>query len=253
VLDWSRCVPGSLYDMRTHEKTLRRTTRLLITALLVAFALAPVSASALAETAPAAYAPAALPTCALSSLPPEASDTLDLIHSGGPFPYPQDGTTFQNREGLLPSKPSGYYKEYTVETPGSPDRGARRLVAGGNTPTSPDTVYYTSDHYQSFCQVTTSSGIADCPLSSLPSQVASTIDLVHAGGPFPYAEDGTVYQNREGVLPANTSSYYHLYTVPTPGTADRGNRRLITGGGTATNPAILYYTPDRYATFCHVV
>lgn len=94
----------------------------------------------------------ALPTCALSSLPPEASDTLDLIHSGGPFPYEKDGTVFQNREGLLPSEASGYYHEYTVKTPGSPDRGARRLVGGGET-TSPAHVYYTADHYSSFCEV----------------------------------------------------------------------------------------------------
>ncbi|MFC0628871.1 ribonuclease domain-containing protein [Kribbella deserti] len=94
----------------------------------------------------------ALPTCALSSLPREASHTLELIHSGGPFPYDRDGTVFQNREGLLPSATSGYYREYTVKTPGSPDRGARRLVGGGRA-TSPAYVYYTSDHYASFCEV----------------------------------------------------------------------------------------------------
>lgn len=70
-------------------------------------------------------ATAAIPSCDLSSLPPEASDTLDLIHSGGPFPYDQDGTVFQNREGILPSESTGYYHEYTVKTPGSPDRGAQ--------------------------------------------------------------------------------------------------------------------------------
>ncbi|MGH3489739.1 MAG: ribonuclease domain-containing protein, partial [Actinopolymorphaceae bacterium] len=77
----------------------------------------------------------ALPGCAASSLPAEAAETLDLIHAGGPFPYEQDGTVFQNREGLLPAEPTGYYREYTVPTPGSPDRGARRIVAGGNQPT----------------------------------------------------------------------------------------------------------------------
>ncbi|TCC36870.1 ribonuclease domain-containing protein [Kribbella sindirgiensis] len=97
-------------------------------------------------------APAAIDTCALSSLPPEASDTLDLIHSGGPFPYDQDGTVFSNREGILPDESSGYYHEYTVITPGSPDRGARRLVGGGAM-TTPEHVYYTSDHYSSFCEV----------------------------------------------------------------------------------------------------
>lgn len=80
----------------------------------------------------------AIPSCDLSSLPPEASDTLDLIHSGGSFPYDQDGTVFQNREGIVPSVATGYYHEYTVKTPGSPDQGARRLIGGGAT-TSPST------------------------------------------------------------------------------------------------------------------
>lgn len=92
--------------------------------------------------------------CALADLPPEASETLDLIHTNGPFPYPdKDGTVFQNREGLLPDHPEGYYREYTVPTPGSDDRGARRLVGGGDEPTQPDDVYYTGDHYESFCHI----------------------------------------------------------------------------------------------------
>ena len=82
-------------------------------------------------------------------LPPEALDTLLLIADGGPFPYDQDGATFQNREGILPDEPVGYYAEYTVETPGSPDRGARRLVVGDDW-----YVYYTDDHYDSFSFVT---------------------------------------------------------------------------------------------------
>ncbi|TCC10660.1 ribonuclease domain-containing protein [Kribbella soli] len=94
----------------------------------------------------------AIDTCALSSLPSQAADTLDLIHSGGPFPYDQDGTVFSNREGILPDESSGYYHEYTVITPGSPDRGARRLVGGGAL-TTPEHVYYTGDHYASFCEV----------------------------------------------------------------------------------------------------
>jgi guanyl-specific ribonuclease Sa len=81
------------------------------------------------------------------SLPPEAHATLRLIAAGGPFPYDRDGTVFQNREGRLPSRPRGYYREYTVETPGSPDRGARRIVSGGDPPTE---YFYTDDHYRSF-------------------------------------------------------------------------------------------------------
>jgi guanyl-specific ribonuclease Sa len=81
----------------------------------------------------------------LSTLPPEATDTYNLIQQGGPYPYPQDDTVFDNREGLLPSCSSGYYHEYTVKTPGSPDRGARRIVAG-----SGGEYFYTGDHYASF-------------------------------------------------------------------------------------------------------
>jgi len=83
-------------------------------------------------------------------LPPEAVATLELIERGGPFPYDRDGTTFQNRERRLPDRPRGYYREYTVETPGSPDRGARRIVTGGNPP---EVYYYTDDHYRSFRRV----------------------------------------------------------------------------------------------------
>ena len=73
---------------------------------------------------------------------------LAAIEAGGPLPYAEDGQTFQNREGLLPQKPLGYYREYTVETPGSPDRGARRLVIGDGGET-----YYTDDHYASFTRI----------------------------------------------------------------------------------------------------
>lgn len=84
-------------------------------------------------------------TIALDELPPQARETLALIQRGGPFPYRQDGQIFQNREGILPKKARDYYREYTVETPGSDDRGARRIVAGKQ-----GEHYYTSDHYNSF-------------------------------------------------------------------------------------------------------
>lgn len=84
-------------------------------------------------------------------LPPEAQDTLALIEAGGPFPYRQDGTTFQNREHRLPERERGYYREYTVDTPGSPDRGPRRIVAGGDPPSE---FFYTDDHYRSFRRFT---------------------------------------------------------------------------------------------------
>jgi ribonuclease T1 len=81
-----------------------------------------------------------------SSLPSQADDTLDLIAQGGPYPYEQDGTVFSNREGVLPSQSSGYYHEYTVKTPGSSTRGARRIVTGQESQED----YYTSDHYVTF-------------------------------------------------------------------------------------------------------
>ncbi|NUR43763.1 MAG: ribonuclease N [Streptomyces sp.] len=78
-------------------------------------------------------------------LPAQARETLELIDVGGPFPYARDGSVFGNRERLLPAHERGYYHEYTVPTPGSRDRGARRLVTGRN-----DEIYYTDDHYNSF-------------------------------------------------------------------------------------------------------
>jgi guanyl-specific ribonuclease Sa len=89
-----------------------------------------------------------MPTLPINKLPREAQITINLINKGGPFPYRQDGTIFRNREKRLPLAPVGYYREYTVPTPGSPNRGARRLVTGqGNE------IYYTGDHYRSFVRV----------------------------------------------------------------------------------------------------
>ena len=91
-----------------------------------------------------------LGTVALATLPPEARTTHRLILAGGPFPYRKDGTVFGNRERLLPRADRGFYREYTVRTPGSPDRGARRIVCGGLRPTVPEACFYTADHYASF-------------------------------------------------------------------------------------------------------
>ena len=81
----------------------------------------------------------------VQELPTEARATLALIKSGGPFPYAQDGRVFSNREELLPLQKRGYYREYTVRTPGVRDRGARRIVAGNG-----GEYYYSADHYRSF-------------------------------------------------------------------------------------------------------
>ncbi|WP_328552656.1 MULTISPECIES: ribonuclease [unclassified Streptomyces] len=99
-----------------------------------------------AAVAPADAAATAVGSICYSALPSQAYDTLDLIDSGGPFPYSQDGVVFQNREGVLPSQSTGYYHEYTVITPGSSTRGARRIVTGKKTLED----YYTSDHYVTF-------------------------------------------------------------------------------------------------------
>lgn len=89
---------------------------------------------------------------ALAALPPEARATLSTMRRGGPFPYAKDGTVFGNREGLLPRRPRGHYTEYTVNTPGARDRGARRIVAGGD-PQRDDEFWYTDDHYRSFSRI----------------------------------------------------------------------------------------------------
>lgn len=147
---------------------MHRPTRLILAALaalvLTGCALIPGGSStarpvAQATAVPIPHAPAAPTSTArvvppagwrggtvhIGDLPMEAIDTLLRIAEGGPFPYDQDGATFQNREGLLPAHPRGYYREYTVETPGSPDRGARRIVTGEDGER-----YYTDDHYDSF-------------------------------------------------------------------------------------------------------
>ena len=85
----------------------------------------------------------------LASLPRQAQQTIALIERGGPFPYAKDGAVFGNRERLLPRQPSGYYREYTVTTPGSDDRGARRIVTGDQD----RTFFYTGDHYASFVRI----------------------------------------------------------------------------------------------------
>ena len=93
---------------------------------------------------------------AVTDLPPAARDTLALIRRGGPFPYRKDGSVFANREGRLPSRAHGYYREYTVPTPGSRDRGARRIVAGRGSQSNvanSDEYYYTDDHYESFRRI----------------------------------------------------------------------------------------------------
>jgi ribonuclease T1 len=114
---------------------------------LIAFAAAcffTVSAPALQDTSKRG---ADLPVVLVRDLPKEARETLNLIKSGGPFPYSKDGTVFSNREHILPNKPRGFYREYTVKTPKVKNRGAKRIVAGGGE------YFYTDDHYASFKRI----------------------------------------------------------------------------------------------------
>jgi ribonuclease T1 len=90
----------------------------------------------------------------LAQLPAQAQVVHVAIHAGGPFRHAKDGSVFGNRERSLPQQPRGYYREYTVATPGARDRGARRIVCGGRVPTAPAACFYTADHYASFQRIT---------------------------------------------------------------------------------------------------
>ncbi len=120
---------------------------------LVIAGLAFVSASVL-QTAHAKepLAPADAATISVADLPAQGAHTYALIARGGPFPHEKDGTVFGNRERLLPLRQRGFYREYTVETPGVQHRGTRRIVCGGRPPAT-DNCYYTADHYASFRRI----------------------------------------------------------------------------------------------------
>lgn len=142
--------------MRTHHITasgrsgrLRGPILLVVTFIALALMLVACDGTAVTVvrriTTPRFGPVSGLPAIAYRDLPREGRETIRLIDRGGPFPYEQDGQIFENREGILPDRPNGYYREYTVETPGSSDRGARRIVGGGD-----GELYYTDDHYDSF-------------------------------------------------------------------------------------------------------
>jgi len=105
-----------------------------------------------ASSACARGTPDALASVSVRQLPGEARDVLARIQSGGPFTYERDGVVFGNREHILPSRPRGYYHEYTVHTPGERSRGARRIVCGGPA-RAPEACFYSDDHYQSFRRI----------------------------------------------------------------------------------------------------
>lgn len=121
---------------RRYNAPILRTAWLVVIAMLVWF-----GASDARDRAPIRDVP-------IAQLPAEAQHTLSLIKKGGPFPYKKDGTVFGNRERRLPQHEHGYYREYTVKTPGAKDRGARRIVAGRS-----GEFYYTDDHYETFRRI----------------------------------------------------------------------------------------------------
>lgn len=130
----------------------------LVVLALVVYLVGPGAGSGPGTAAPTVASPAAsagrdpetgLPLVPLGRLPAEARRTVTLIDAGGPFPYGKDGSTFANRERLLPVHPSGWYREYTVPTPGSADRGARRIIAGDGG----RQLFWTADHYASFARI----------------------------------------------------------------------------------------------------
>jgi ribonuclease T1 len=115
--------------------------------------LATAPATALARSSASAPSANVQGLVALADLPAEAQHTHRLILTGGPFPYAKDGVVFGNREQRLPRQARGYYREYTVPTPGASNRGARRMVCGGLVVRAPEACFYSSDHYASFRQL----------------------------------------------------------------------------------------------------
>ena len=133
---------------------IRAVLGLLLAALALAGCQAAPSSAQPASSPPASAAAGAVPVCT-KELPPEAREVVEDVEAGGPYEYPRnDGVTFGNREGLLPDEDRGYYREFTVRTPGESDRGARRIVTGGPDERDPEHWYYTDDHYESFCEFT---------------------------------------------------------------------------------------------------
>ena len=131
--------------------TLGRVWRLAVASVLLTLAPA-IGLHALAKGPSTAEKPAET-TIAVAQLPVQGQQVLALIYQGGPFKHDKDGTVFGNREKILPARQRGYYREYTVRTPGESSRGARRIVCGGQQPRAPDACFYTDDHYGSFRQI----------------------------------------------------------------------------------------------------
>ncbi|WP_439520576.1 ribonuclease domain-containing protein [Hydrogenophaga sp.] len=136
-----------LHQIRTRIGSVRGATiGAIVAALSVAMCTVMVQARSPEATVPALETA----SMSISRLPAQGQEVMALIRQGGPFRYEKDGSVFGNRERLLPGQKRGYYREYTVPTPGLSHRGARRIVCGGFKPRWPEACYYTEDHYNSF-------------------------------------------------------------------------------------------------------
>ena len=128
------------------------SARWLLTFVAMSLALLVLCSTGLVQ-AKSPFSPTALPGIELKQLPAQGQEVMVLIAQGGPFRYDKDGTVFGNRERILPPEKRGFYREYTVKTPGERSRGARRIVCGGLQPATPDACFYTDDHYSSFRKI----------------------------------------------------------------------------------------------------
>ena len=138
-----------LKQTRAHKWLGKGRNALVLTALTLA-AIGTVVVQARAPQSAPVLPDSSVSSVSAAGLPAQGLEVLAQIHQGGPFRYDKDGVVFGNRERLLPSKTRGYYREYTVSTPGVGHRGARRIVCGGEQPKRPDACFYTDDHYASF-------------------------------------------------------------------------------------------------------
>ena len=138
-----------LKPIRTKNGRVGAAAGLALAAVLAA-SLSTMLVQARSPSSSSVFPGSAVASVAYTGLPPQGQEVMEQIRQGGPFRYEKDGTVFGNRERQLPSQRRGYYREYTVPTPGLSHRGARRIVCGGQRPRSPDACYYTEDHYSSF-------------------------------------------------------------------------------------------------------
>ncbi|WP_047259946.1 ribonuclease domain-containing protein [Corynebacterium uterequi] len=128
-----------------------------------------------------------------------------------------------------------------------------RAAAGSTASSARSAAGSTAPSARSAAGSTAASGLSACPLDTLPDEALETVDDILAGGPYEFPNnDNTRFGNYESILPDEDRSYYREYTVVTPGLDHRGARRIVTGGGSETDPDVWYYTDDHYESFCEI-